>query len=99
MSAQIRLKPATLSIFEVPAKDRPAGKNHAFCQPLNEGHGDKLRRKRRSRLSANLKSVTRMCRCEPLLSNQSNRWDELRQVRLSARSGLAQCCLQPIVPG
>ena len=31
-------------------------------------------------------SVTRMCRCEPLLSNQSNKWDELRQVRLSAQS-------------
>ena len=30
-------------------------------------------------------SVTRVCRCEPLLSNQSNKWDELRQVRLSAR--------------
>ena len=43
--------------------------------------------------------VTRMCRCEPLLSNQSNKWDELWQVRLSARGGLAQCCLQPIVPG
>jgi hypothetical protein len=45
------------------------------------------------------RGVTRMCRCEPLLSNQSNKWDELRQVRLSARGGLAQCCLQPIVPG
>ena len=30
-------------------------------------------------------SATRMCRCEPLLSNQSNKWDELLQVRLSAR--------------
>ena len=30
-------------------------------------------------------SATRLCRCGPLLSNQSNRWDELRQVRLSAR--------------
>ena len=46
-----------------------------------------------------VEGVTRMCRCEPLLSNQSNKWDELRQVRLSARGGLAQCCLQPIVPG
>jgi hypothetical protein len=28
-----------------------------------------------------------------LLSNQSNRWDELRQVRLSAQKcGPAQCC-------
>jgi hypothetical protein len=31
-------------------------------------------------------SATRMCRCEPLLSNQSNRWDMLRQVRLSAQN-------------
>jgi len=29
-----------------------------------------------------------------LLSNLSNKWDELRQVRLSARSGPAQCCQQ-----
>ena len=46
----------------------------------------------------NSEGVTRMCRCEPLLSNQSNKWDELRQVRLSARSGPAQCCLQAISP-
>jgi hypothetical protein len=37
-----------------------------------------------------MKSVTRLCRCEPLLSDQSNKWDELQQVRLSARGGLAQ---------
>ena len=43
-------------------------------------------------------SVTRLCRCEPLLSNQSNKWDELRQVRLSARGGLAQCCPQALCP-
>ena len=40
------------------------------------------------------KNITRRCRCEPLLSNQSNKWDEPRQVRLSARGGLAQCCTQ-----
>src|ERR1700742_4939764 len=33
------------------------------------------------------KGVTRMCRCEPLLSNQSNKWDGLQQVRLSAQGG------------
>src|SRR5579872_5849645 len=42
-------------------------------------------------------SVTRRCRCEPLLSNQSNKWDELQQVRLSARSGLAQFCPQVLM--
>ena len=36
--------------------------------------------------AAHEECVTRLCRCEPLLSNQSNKWDELRQVRLSARS-------------
>jgi len=35
--------------------------------------------------------VTRLCRCEPLLSTQSNKWGGLRQVRLSARGGHAQC--------
>ena len=34
--------------------------------------------------------VTRLCRCEPLLSTQSNKWGGLRQVRLSARGGHAQ---------
>ena len=51
---------------------------------------------RRSRLESG--SATRRCRCEPLLSNQSNKWDELRQVRLSAQGGPAQCCRKPRVP-
>ena len=42
-------------------------------------------------------SVTRLCRCEPLLSDQSNKWDELQQVRLSARGGLAQFCPQALM--
>ena len=46
---------------------------------------------------AHEKSVTRLCRCEPLLSNQSNKWDELQQVRLSARGGLAQFCPQALM--
>jgi hypothetical protein len=46
-----------------------------------------------------MKSVTRQCRCEPLLSDQSNKWDELQQVRLSARGGLAQFWPQENVPG
>ena len=44
-------------------------------------------------------SVTRLCRCEPLLSNQSNKWDELWQVRLSAHGGLAQCCRRALPRG
>lgn len=32
-----------------------------------------------------IRDVTRLCRCEPLLSTQSNKWGGLRQVRLSAR--------------
>ncbi len=42
-------------------------------------------------------SVTRLCRCEPLLSNRSNKWDGLRQVRLSAQGGLAQFCRQALM--
>jgi len=49
----------------------------------------RARRLARSSLRAasgeELGSVTRRCRCGPLLSNQSKRWDELRQVRLPAR--------------
>ena len=48
------------------------------------------RRDRQESWPQAMKSVTRLCRCEPLLSDQSNKWDELQQVRLSARGGLAQ---------
>jgi len=43
--------------------------------------------------------ATRQCRCESLLSNRSNRWSRPRQVRLSARSGPAQCCRKNLAPG
>ena len=67
--------------------------------------GDTARRRERSDVRRDLRtspklesgSVTRRCRCEPLLSNQSNKWDELQQVRLSARSGLAQFCPQVLM--
>ena len=43
-------------------------------------------------------SATRRCRCDPLLSNQSNKWDELRQVRLSAHRRTCTCCTQALSP-
>src|SRR6185437_568666 len=51
------------------------------------------RRVLRAAAGRELDGATRLCRCGPLLSNQSNRWDELQQVRLSAQ--LRTCTMLP----
>src|SRR5579862_7921635 len=43
-------------------------------------------------------SATRLCRYEPLLSNQSNRWDVLQQVRLSAQRRTCTVLPQALSP-
>jgi hypothetical protein len=58
------------------SQGRTSGERHAFAQI--EHSPDEF------------EDVTRLCRCEPLLSTQSNKWGGLRQVRLSARGGHAQ---------
>lgn len=60
-----------------PSQGRASGERHAVAQI--EHSPDEF------------EDVTRLCRCEPLLSTQSNKWGGLRQVRLSARGGHAQC--------
>jgi hypothetical protein len=79
--------PARVSpIFFFPA--RSAGQSEGVA--LLRDPPEKLR-------AAHEKSVTRLCRYESLLSNQSNKWDGLQQVRLSARGGLAQFCPQGLM--
>jgi hypothetical protein len=60
-----------------PSQSRTSGERHAVAQIEHS--------------LEKIEDVTRLCRCEPLLSTQSNKWGGLRQVRLSARGGHAQC--------
>jgi len=41
---------------------------------------------------------SRLCRDEPSPSNQGDRWGQPRQIRLSAKGGRAQYCLQTTTP-